>query len=92
VVVGVSQSGGVCIGEEFAEIQVYSDIAVLVRAGLVRVVRYTSVELEKENGEWIRVRVANFRGEVADYCVKRFTVHPFSAPVSPLTVSRAVRE
>jgi hypothetical protein len=76
----------VCLGEEVAEVQVYSGIVVIVRPGYVRVVRYTSVELERAGGEWVRVRVANFRGEVSEYCAKRFSVHPFSVP-TPLPVT-----
>lgn len=83
----MSESQATCAGEEVAEVQVYSDVVIIVRPGHVRVVRYSSVELERVGENLVRARVYNFRGEVSEYCAKRFTVHPFSVP-TPLAVTR----
>jgi hypothetical protein len=87
LVVAVSEPASTCIGEEVAEVQVYSNIAVVARPGYVRVVKYTDIEIEKVSEGSVKVRIANFRGEVSEYCAKRFTVHPFSVP-TPLAVTR----
>jgi hypothetical protein len=83
----VSETTGVCVGEEVAEVQVYSSVVVIAKPEYIRVVRYSTVEIEKAGGEWVRVRVYNLRGEAGDYCAKRFSVHPFSVP-TPLAVTR----
>jgi hypothetical protein len=82
-VVGVTE----CTGEEAVEVQIYSDIAIIIKPGYVRVVKYSSVEVESTGEGSVRVRIANSRGEVSEYCAKRFSVHPFSVP-TPLTVAR----
>jgi len=87
----VSEVSKVCadraLTEVFSEIQVYSSIVVLVREGLVKIEKYVTVELENIGEGWFRASVMNANRWVKDYCVKKFTVHPFSVPV-PLFVVR----
>jgi hypothetical protein len=78
--------------EIFNEVQVYSSIAVLVKEGFVKIERYVTVELENLGEGWFRASIMNANRWVKDYCVKRFTVHPFSVPVPLFTVNKIVRE
>jgi hypothetical protein len=80
------------IAEVFNEVQVYSNIVVLVKEGLVKIERYITVELENLGEGWFRASVMNANRWVKDYCVKRFTVHPFNVPVPLFTVNKIVRE
>jgi len=92
----VSQESKVCldrgVSEFFSEIQVYSSIVVLVKEGFVKIERYVSVELESLGEGWFRVSVMDANRWVRDYCVKKFTVHPFAVPVPLFTVNKVVRE
>jgi hypothetical protein len=78
--------------EVFNEVQVYSGIVVLVKEGFVKIERYVTVELENLGEGWFRASIMNVNRWVKDYCVKRFTVHPFSVPVPLFTVNKVVRE
>ena len=80
------------ISEFFNEIQVYSNIVVLVREGFVRIEKYVSVELENLGEGWFRASVMGVNRWVKDYCVKKFTVHPFAVPVPLFTAARIIRE
>jgi len=92
----VSEVPKVCLDkaltEIFNEVQVYSSIAVLVKEGFVKIERYVTVELENLGEGWFRASIMNANRWVKDYCVKRFTVHPFSVPVPLFTVNKIVRE
>jgi len=80
------------ISELFSEIQVYGNVVVLVREGLVRIEKYVSVELENLGEGWFRASVVSANRWVRDYCVKRFAVHPFAVPVPLFTAAKTARE
>ena len=65
---------------------------VLVKEGFVKIERYVTVELENIGEGWFRASVMNANRWVKDYCVKKFTVHPFSVPVPLFTATKVMRE